>query len=162
MGPALHLARCFAADEVSFIVAGRVDCDEARALVALPNVLYMGEVSNALALASYAASDFVFTFYDPTRPINRMAESNKWGDAVKMGIGVIVNSEVETARYLSEVGIAVAVRYADESGLCKEVARLLSQPNEVGKIKARARALAESEPFFEDRLEQLFDLVEAE
>lgn len=96
LATALKLSEAFDREELIIILAGRIGSDEAELLRKRSNVLYLGNVNNAEALAPYYASDFVFTYYDPSIEINQLAESNKWGDAKCTGCRVIINKEVNT------------------------------------------------------------------
>ncbi len=156
MDASLVLARRFEGKGLSMIVSGKIDCADAQALVRMPNVHYLGEVSNRECLASYFASDLVFTYYRPDTIINRLAASNKWGDAIKTGAGVIVNEEVETARYLREAGAAIAVPYADHEALCREVAELLNDGTKLAARRDAAAILSKHHGYFEDQLSTLF------
>jgi glycosyltransferase involved in cell wall biosynthesis len=109
---------------VVLIAAGWTDCDAGRTLFKMPNVRFMGELSTEQALALYPACDAVLTYYDPAVPINRQAESNKWGDAIFLGRPFIVNSEVETAAPLVAQGFGFAVPYHDIDALVELVDRL--------------------------------------
>ncbi|MEZ9922308.1 hypothetical protein AB4342_19550, partial [Vibrio breoganii] len=90
---------------------------DAKALSKKEQVLYLGSVSNEDALCAYYASDFVMTYYDPVSKVNRHAESNKWGDAIVTNTAVLVNSEIETAKWLQEYGIAISTPYNDSGKL---------------------------------------------
>ena len=102
---------------IVMIAAGWTDCDAGHALFKQPNVHFYGELPTDAALALYHASDVVLTYYDPEVPINRHAESNKWGDCIFLGKPFIVNSEVETARTLVEDGYGYLIAYRDVDGL---------------------------------------------
>lgn len=99
MDIALKLSEHFSKEDLIILLAGRIDCDEAKTLSEQENVVYLGNLSNAEALAGYYASDYVLTYFSPKVEINRLAESNKWGDALATGCGVIVNTEVESFNY---------------------------------------------------------------
>lgn len=96
MDVALKISKAFNVEDLIILLAGRIDCEEAKELSHQPNVKYLGELNNAEALAVYYASDYVLTYYNPNVEINRLAESNKWGDAKATGCGVIVNKEVSS------------------------------------------------------------------
>ncbi|MBF9043585.1 hypothetical protein HKCCE4037_09610 [Rhodobacterales bacterium HKCCE4037] len=110
--------------DLKIVIAGRVDGDAAPRLISHPRAIYLGELAQRDALAWYGACDAVLTFYDPAVPINRKAESNKWGDAVFFGCPIIVNSEVETAAPLIEAGAAISVPYEDVEGLLERLSEL--------------------------------------
>jgi len=103
----LDVARQMTSDDIVFLIAGKPDCLAAKDLIMLPNVQYLGQLSNAEALASYFASDYVVTYYNPKLAINQLAESNKWGDAIMIGVGVIANKEVKTANFLEKVDAGI-------------------------------------------------------
>lgn len=58
----------------------------------------------------------IFSLYDPSLEINRLAASNKLYDAMMLGIPVIVNSEIEAAKFVTNYKIGFVVNYIyDES-----------------------------------------------
>lgn len=126
--------------DVRFLISGRVDGPSAPHLINHPAVSFAGELTQKDALALYAVCDAVLTYYDPNIPINRLAESNKWGDAVVLGCPIIVNSEVETARELVDRGAAFSVPYHDVDGLVALWQRLIEDPTQFEKAD---KALAE-------------------
>ena len=157
MTTALEVARRLQGERVAFLLVGKIDCEDAAALARLGNVVSLGEVSNANALATYLASDYVFTYYQPDTIINRFAQSNKWGDAVKTSVGVIVNSEVETAEYLRKAGAAISVAYDDVDGLCRELRSCLADRSRVMAHRKAAGLLGEQAGFYEDSLDAIFN-----
>lgn len=54
----------------------------------------------------------VFSLYDPTLEINRLAASNKVYDAMMMGIPVITNREVINSKFIRDNGVGVVLDYA--------------------------------------------------
>ncbi|ARN70863.1 hypothetical protein BST91_03970 [Nonlabens tegetincola] len=156
MKTALRLCENLKDKDVAFILAGKLDCPEAEIISKKPNVQYIGQVSNSKALATYLASDFVFTYYDPNSVVNTLAASNKWGDALKMGIGVIVNSEVITANYLDQAGVTITYNYQDSTSLTHKICELLDNPDSIKKIKSNSRNLSTKFGYFEDQLNNLF------
>jgi hypothetical protein len=125
--------------DLKIVIAGRVDGEAAPHLISHPGTMYLGELSHRSALAWYGACDAVLTFYDPAVPINRKAESNKWGDAVFFGCPIIVNSEVETAAPLICAGAAISVPYADAEGLLERISNI----GPGGALRCEARKAAE-------------------
>lgn len=144
-------------ENIKFIVAGKPDCQEALEFISLKNVEYIGKVSNAEALASYFASDYVFTYYNPKTKINRLAESNKWGDAIKIGVGVIVNSEVRTASYLAASEAGIFLPYEDVDALAENLRYLIKNKNNVTRHKENILKLSGRFDFFEDQLNTMFE-----
>ncbi|NYF32423.1 MULTISPECIES: hypothetical protein [Sphingopyxis] len=116
---------------VKMVVAGRVDSKAGRELIAHPYVSYRGELGQVDALKIYREVDLALTYYDPAVPINRLAESNKWGDCVFFGVPFVVNDEVETANPFISSGAAFSLPYHDVDALFVLVARLAKAPDEV-------------------------------
>ncbi len=162
MGPVLDAARRLEGEPIRFIAAGRVDCDAAREFVALPNVTYLGELPNRTALAWYQVADFVFTYYDPKVPINRYAEANKWGDAMVLGVPVLVNREVETARFLMAAGAAAAHAYEDTAGLAEFLRGVAHDRGRLAAMREAVQTLADRHGYFEDGLGRIRERIEKE
>lgn len=156
MDVALELSKQLMQLPVKILLLGRLASKEAEMLSKQANVVYYGSVSNAEALASYLASDFVLTYYDPRVRINKMAESNKWGDAIKLGIGIIVNIEVETSDYLVKSGATISLPYHDITGLVMKLHDMVRNKDEVERIKCRSKKLGDHFGFFEDQLQKIF------
>ncbi|GGH35348.1 hypothetical protein IA57_07500 [Mangrovimonas yunxiaonensis] len=142
---------------LSFIMAGKLDCNDAKTIVNYPNVQYLGEVANAEALASYYASDFVFTYYKPNSKINTLAASNKWGDAIMTNIGVILNEEVLTGKFLIDYKIAFSFRTDNESGLIQILKDCIYNRSLIDNIKDKSREASREFGYFEDQLECLLN-----
>lgn len=124
MGTLLKAAKADGMESVKIIVAGAIHCQEARQLVELSNVDYLGFLSNEEALAIYYKSHLVFTFYDPRLEINRLAEPNKWWDCVVTQTPFITNSEVINASLFFKRKACFCVNYDDWSGLAKIITDL--------------------------------------
>ncbi|WP_286233914.1 hypothetical protein [Thalassotalea sediminis] len=152
MDAALYIAKSYNAEQVQLIVAGKVDCEAAKQLVALNNVTYLGKVSNAMALASYLCADYVLTYYDPNTEINKLAQSNKWGDALCMGTNIIVNSEVVTAQFLKKYHNTIMTPYHDLSSLRQAIDNVLAHGRDKGRIDTSSLT-------YEQQLEDLFAKV---
>ncbi|WP_299677802.1 hypothetical protein [uncultured Dokdonia sp.] len=155
MKTALDVCNTLEGKDIAFILVGKLDCPEAKELAQKDNVQYLGEVSNADALSSYLASDFVFTYYNPSSIINTLAASNKWGDAIKTGIGVIVNNEVITANYLHEAGASVSFPYDNVVDLSSSISEYISDPSKIEEIKKNSKNISEEFGYFEEQLEKL-------
>lgn len=151
----LALSKAMVGESFLIILAGKADCAAANELISRDNVAYLGVVNNSEALASYMASDFVFTYYDPRFLINRLAESNKWGDAIKTGVGIIVNREVRTAQGLVDQNIAISIPYDDVSALIKEVTRLCREGS-CDSYKKAANQMSIRLGSFEEQISPLF------
>lgn len=156
MNIALKLYEALEDLDVGFILAGKLDCEDAISLSLKKKVQYIGKVTNAEALASFFASDFVFTYYDPAIKINRFAASNKWGDAIKTGVGIIVNNEVITAKHLMDKNITIVHPYSDYNGLANDIRELFNNVNKIEFIKKNIDLFQDSIPYFEEQLNILF------
>ena len=145
------LAKHFAGDDrVHFLVAGRIDGPSATELITLPNVTYEGEVESDKALAYSRIADLLVTLYDPAIEINRFAESNKWGDAIFIGLPVLVNSEVVTSSFLQQAGAAFAFPYNDSAKAIEIVEQLANDSDKVEAARKRVIELrSQMHPFDE-------------
>jgi len=158
IGIILEICDRLKGDGVGFVMAGKLDCEEAVLLSQKDNVHYIGQVSNEEALATYFTSDFVFTYYDPSSEINRYAASNKWGDALKTGVAIIVNKEVVSAKKLIEKKVAIGFNYDDTEGLISEIKHLSSNREQITTIKNSAFELGKNLPYFDDNIKKIFSL----
>lgn len=146
MDIALKLSEHFSKEDLTILLAGRIDCDEAKTLSEQENVVYLGNLSNAEALAGYYASDYVLTYFSPKVEINRLAESNKWGDALATGCGIIVNSEVKS--YDIKEHLEIIAPYYDYDLLIDKISLLV-------KDNKKYRSSSENIVFFESSLNKL-------
>lgn len=140
-----------------FLLAGRIDSKYAKEMQDFNNVIYLGELPQYEALAYYTVSNFVFTYYDPKIPINRMAEANKWGDSLQFNVPVIVNSEVETAKYLLEAGAAISVEYEDVESLIHQLEHLSKNSEEYQKLVISMSKIQTIFPSFDLQVKSLFE-----
>ena len=106
-------------ETIKLLVAGVPNCDEAKELINLKNVEYLGLISNAEALAIYYKSHLAFTFYDPSLEINRVAEPNKWGDSIVTGTPFVTNLGVITANKFIKKNACFVIDYEDSMELAK-------------------------------------------
>ncbi|MNL40770.1 hypothetical protein D3C87_1631410 [compost metagenome] len=136
-------------------IAGRVDSADGEALIKQPNVIFYGELPQREALAIYAASDVVLTYYDPRIEINKDAESNKWGDCIYFGKPFVVNKEVRTAEFFVDSGAAWSVPYADVEGLINLLSQLANDRRLIESASRRLSGMEESYPNFDIQMERL-------
>lgn len=141
---------------LKMVIAGRIDGVSAPQLISHPQTIYLGELGQRDALAWYDACDAVLTYYDPSVPINRKAESNKWGDAIFFDCPIIVNSEVETAARLVDAGAAISVPYSDVEGLLD----LIQDISPKGPLRTRTQdavsRLKKEYPVFDQQFKGIF------
>lgn len=138
--------------DLGILIAGRIDSDYIRSILDFDNVRYMGEVSSVEALNFYLYSDYVFTFYDPVIPINVLAESNKWGDAIEMKTPIIINSEVVTGDFLRKANICISSPYNDSLGLYQKI-----KNTDISILKRNLNKVSNEIGFFDDQLRNLFN-----
>ncbi len=120
------------------LVSGRLRSAAAEELAGHARVEYLGQLDNETALARYACAHAVLTYYDPAVEINRLAEPNKWGDCVAMGVPFVVNGEVETSRPFVEAGACFAAPYHDADALRVLLEDLIADE---GRLAAARKAL---------------------
>jgi uncharacterized protein HemX len=149
-------------DNIKIILIGKLDCEAAIALKNHKNVIYKGMLSNAETLAHYYISDLVLTYYDPKLEINQYAESNKWGDAIKTGIGIIVNDEVKSATFIKENKLGVSIPYFDVDNLILAVDSLSNNQDRLEQLKSNAKQYSPLMPFYEDQLKNIFNSLNNE
>lgn len=144
----------FSKDDVLVYMSGKLSSDAADKLSKLPNSIYLGHVSNHVTIASCFASDFVFTFYDPSIEINRYAESNKWGDAIMTNCGIISNSELATVQKYVESKVAITSDYSYDS-LYELIVKLINNESLKEKTKEKSSLEAGKTLSFESYLGRL-------
>ena len=140
---------------VRLLVMGRGDGNAFAELIAREDVLAFADKPQQIALAAYTISDLLFTYYDPRIPINRLAASNKWGDAIYMGRTFVVNSEVETAGHFVDRGAAFAVPYRDVEALADLVERLAGDRAQLDRAINALRDFREDYIPFDQRFEDI-------
>lgn len=116
-------------ENIELLVAGRPACPEARELIDMPNVQYLGVLANVEALAVYFRADVVLACYDPSLEINRLAEPNKWWDCVATGTPFITNEEVITAAPFVDAGACLTFPYFDHVQLADLLNSLSEKPD---------------------------------
>lgn len=159
MSTIFQSAKAVLGTNIKFIMVGKLDCDAAHEMAKLENVKYTGSVSNAEALSTYLSSDFVFTYYDPATVINTFAESNKWGDAIKIGIAIIVNKEVVTAGYLNDAGVTISLPYDDHISLTEKLMYFAEHQDELEALKNKTGDISNKYGYYEEQLKSLFNKI---
>lgn len=147
--------------DIRMVIAGRVTGPGARELIEHPRATFLGEVSQSEALAWYEAVDVLLTYYDPVVPINRTAESNKWGDAVFFGTPFIVNAEVETAASFVAEGAAWAVPYEDAGALVDLLDALSRDHARIREAAEKLAGFRTSYRVFDERMTEILDMAQS-
>ncbi|GEC97402.1 hypothetical protein ZRA01_34750 [Zoogloea ramigera] len=141
--------------KVNVLIAGRSNSPEGDLLIKHSFAEYLGPVSNEEALACCYRADLVFTFYDPSIPINVVAEPNKWGDCVATGTPFLANSEIETAKPFYQSGCCFLTPYADYQKLA-ELLWDLKVSSE--KLELARSAIGNQDfVFWDDAMERVLD-----
>ena len=143
--------------DCKLIVAGRVASVDGQALIARHDVEFKGELPQRKALELYRSSDIALTLYDPSVPINRHAESNKWGDCVFLGTPFIVNSEVQTATKFVESCASLNFEYNDYITLANIIEKLSNDRSILSILKINLSQFKPEYLPFEDQLMQIFN-----
>lgn len=143
--------------DLHMLIAGRVEGEAASRLVSHPYVTFFGELSQREALAWYTVCDAVLTYYDPAIPINRKAESNKWGDSMYFDCPIIVNSEVETMQHFIEAGAAFGVPYYDATALVALWERMLATPDVLIEAKNALGKFKDDYPIFDTQFDMILN-----
>ena len=162
MKEALTLVNRLENEDLKILLIGKLDCEAAEKLAEHKNVIYKGKLSNAETLANYFLSDLVFTYYDPKLEINQYDESNKWGDAIKTNIGIIVNEEVKSAKFIKENNLGIIVPYNDTEALINEIQALLADDAKLATLKSNSEQYSYIMPYYEDQLKELFKKINNE
>lgn len=124
---------------IRMLLAGRLGGKSSSALTELSNVTYCGRLELPDALGLYRESDIALIYFDPSIEINRLAESNKWGDCVFLNVPFITNSEVETADAFFSRGAAVSVPYSDVGGLLRVLVGFIKHPSRLAECRRALR-----------------------
>lgn len=103
--------------DIRVILAGRLACPEAEALAHSEFCEYLGLLKPEEALAQYSRAHLVFSYYDPSYVIDRLASSGKWAECVLSGVPFVVNTEVATANKFRLAGACFSTPYHDVDGL---------------------------------------------
>lgn len=108
---------------IKFIVAGEFIQDEYKQkYLELGNVEYHSFMPQEQLFDFIANCRGIFSLYDATIPINRLAASNKLYDAMMLSIPVIVNKEILAADFVNKnnIGYVVDYNYNESWDIIKE------------------------------------------
>lgn len=143
------------------VLAGEGEPGLVQESAAAPRVDYRGYLKNELVIQETEACDFVAALYDPARPINRFAASNKIAEALAVGRPLIVNAEQEIAGLLAQHDCAVIVPYAQAASLGPQLVELRRNRLRYEAMCRRARALYEEQYAWEIIFESSLQLYSA-
>lgn len=149
----LHAAREL--PHARFVLIGRLmDPSLETELAGLTNVEFLGALDWEACIAELSRTDIMCAFYDPAVPINRLAASQKWYDAMMLGIPILSNREIVNAAWIEREDIGYTVPY-DAAEVTALIGRLMRNSEECRRKGANGRRLFEKEfnwDIMEDRL----------
>lgn len=96
---------------VKFVVAGEAIDSEANVFLSLQNVDFLGYLSQEELFEKIKKCDAIFSLYDPSIEINRLAASNKLYDAMMLGVPVVVNEGLLMSEFVREINCGFVVEY---------------------------------------------------
>lgn len=130
---------------VDFVFIGRLTEPFLEAdLAALANVRNLGALDWEDCIVELARADVMCAFYDPAVPINRLAASLKWYDAMMLGIPIVSNREIVNAAWIEREDIGYTVPY-DEAAITSRIEEIRLDPEGRRRKGANGRRLYEAE-----------------
>ena len=153
LGLLLEAAR--ALPQVRFVLIGRLaEAAAAPVMAALPNVTHLGALDWEQCIVELSRTDIVCAFYNPAIPINRLAASQKWYDAMMLGIPILSNREIVNAAWIEREDIGYTAPY-DAAAVTALIEQISRDPVGRRRKGANGRRLYETElnwNAMEDRL----------
>ncbi len=124
--------------QIRFLVVGRFIEEKDRSdFKALPNVEYYDYMLQGELFKKMRRCCAIFSLYDPSIEINRLAASNKVYDAMMFGIPVITNKDVINSGFINENDLGFVVDYSyNNSWDCLTLNNFMDKVKEKG-IKGR-------------------------
>ena len=124
---------------LKLVLAGRGDARLLAELASREGVEACGYVSHEEVIAMTVQCDYVCALYDPARPINRYAASNKIAEALAVGRPLLINRELEIARLLAPYECTICVAYDDVRDVGRRLLELRANVEEYRSMCVRAR-----------------------
>ncbi|AXT18581.1 hypothetical protein D7030_06945 [Flavobacteriaceae bacterium AU392] len=97
--------------DVTFIVAGKVIDHEGEKFIRLPNVEFLGYISQEKLFKRIKNCLGIFSLYDTSNKINILAASNKLYDSIMLGVPVIVNKGIEAEKFVKKYNVGSIVSF---------------------------------------------------
>lgn len=141
---------------IELIVAGKIIDEEGKRLIELPNVDYLGYVSQDTLFDKIKACSGIFSLYNPNLEINKLAASNKLYDALMLGIPIITNEEISAAGFVQrhKTGLTVPFEYN------RHWSKIIDSPeNELIHMGSRGRKLYEDRYTYEKNYTKNLDTI---
>lgn len=128
---------------IRLIVAGQLpEADVEDTLKAHPFADYRGFVDGERANALYGEADLVCMLYDPELEINRTARPMKYGESLRAGRAVLMNSEVGLSAEVQAEGVGFLCRY-DLKAVREMIEHLRDDRKAVQNAASKGRGLYE-------------------
>jgi len=144
-GIAFLLDAVEALPEMRLLLAGRVPSQGLLARIQNhPQVQFLGWVSQEQSWQLGWRAQAMFSCYAPHSPINLLAASNKWYDAMMAGIPIITNCEVERSEWVGEQDIGYVIPYGDIGALRNCLVEINECPSKARRKGMTGRAQFES------------------
>ena len=129
--------------DIEFIVIGRViDPNLFKMLLKFPQIKYVGEVSYIKALEFESSADLIPVMYNPEIPINRLANPNKFFEAMMLGVPVITNV---MRNIIEKKKCGIMVDYNNLNSIKTAIQYLKENPFESKAMGQRGRIAFEQE-----------------
>jgi glycosyltransferase involved in cell wall biosynthesis len=140
-----ELIKLASAGSIDLIVAGEGDSRLIAELQSTCGVRYLGFLGHDDVMGETRKCNFVAAFYDPVRPINRLAASNKIAEALALGMPILVNVEMEISGILKSADCAVLLPYPELPNLAEHIRKSVCSEGRYHEMCANARSLYERE-----------------
>ncbi|WP_133153758.1 glycosyltransferase [Vibrio sp. 10N.222.55.F9] len=135
---ALFSNRC---EDTLFLIAGGIDTNLLRRIEGRTNCIYLGQLSNVVALSYYYIADLVVALYDPRIEINKVAEPNKWWDCAVTNTMFVSNFGIDTLKEFGKYANFGCIDYGAESALTEFLI------NDFDSLGLKARDIKSIEPW---------------
>lgn len=112
-------------EDFELTLAGEGAPELVKEIEATPRTRYLGFVTHEEIMEETARAHVVAALYDPARPINRYAASNKLAEAIACGRPVLVNSEMLITEALRGYDCLVKLPYCDIETKAADLLRAL-------------------------------------
>lgn len=93
------------------ITAGKIIDEFGDKFIKLPNVHFLGYITQENLFEQIKNCHGIFSLYDTSKEINVLAASNKLYDAMMLGVPVIVNKGLHVEEFVVKNGIGFAVNF---------------------------------------------------
>lgn len=142
--------------DCNFIVAGESIDEYSDKFIRLPNVEYLGVLAQNDLFRKIKNCHAIFSLYDPTVEINRLAASNKLYDCLMLGIPVVSNYGLQVSSSIESKNLGFLVNFIYDSSWGKIVECDNSTYFKIGKA---CRQLYQDEYNFQSNFIEKLDCI---